>query len=35
MKRPTAELGTTVDETVALAIRRLRQDQTGAGLTAA
>ena len=35
IKQLAAELGTTVGETVALAIRRLRQDQIGAELTAA
>ena len=34
IKQLAAELGTTVGETVALAIRRLRQDQIGAELTA-
>ena len=34
VKQLAAELGTTVGETVALAIRRLRQDQIGAELTA-
>jgi hypothetical protein len=35
LKRLAAELGATVGETVALAVRRLRQDQIGAELTAA
>jgi hypothetical protein len=35
LKRLAAELGTTVGETVALAVRRLRQDQIGADLRAA
>ena len=34
VKRLAAELGTSVGETVALAVRRLRQDQIGAQLTA-
>ena len=33
IKQLAADLGTTVGETVALAIRRLRQDQIGAELT--
>jgi len=32
LKRLAAELGSTVGETVALAVRRLRQDQIGAEL---
>ena len=35
IKQLAADLGTTVGETVALAIRRLRQDQIGAELTTA
>ena len=35
IKQLAADLGTTVGETVAIAIRRLRQDQIGAELTAA
>lgn len=34
IKQLAADLGTTVGETVAIAIRRLRQDQIGAELTA-
>ena len=34
LKRLADELGTTVGETVALAVRRLRQDQLGAELSA-
>jgi hypothetical protein len=34
LKRLADELGTTVGETVALAVRRLRQDRIGAELTA-
>lgn len=34
IKRLSEELGTTAGETVALAIRRLRQDRIGAELTA-
>lgn len=34
LKRLATELGTTVGETVALAVRRLRQDQIGHELTA-
>ncbi len=34
LKRLAVKLGTTVGETVALAVRRLRQDQIGAELTA-
>lgn len=34
LKRLASELGTTVGETVALAVRRLRQDQMGRQLTA-
>ena len=33
LKRLAAEIGATVGETVALAVRRLRQDQIGAELT--
>jgi len=35
LKRLADELGTTVGETVALAVRRLRQDRIGEELTAA
>ena len=35
LKRLANELGTTVGETVALAVRRLRQDQIGEELSAA
>lgn len=35
LKRLAAEMGTTVGETVALAVRRLRQDRIGEELTAA
>ena len=35
LKRLASELGTTVGETVALAVRRLRQDQIGAALSSA
>lgn len=35
LKRLANELGTTVGETVALAVRRLRQDRIGEELTAA
>jgi hypothetical protein len=35
LKRLATELGATVGETVALAVRRLRQDRIGAELTAA
>ncbi len=35
LKRLAEELGTTVGETVALAVRRLRQDRMGAELTTA
>lgn len=35
IKQLAADLGTTVGETVAIAIRRLRQDQIGAELTTA
>lgn len=35
LKRLAGELSTTVGETVALAVRRLRQDQIGEDLTAA
>ena len=35
LKRLADELGTTVGETVALAVRRLRQDRIGKQLTAA
>lgn len=34
LKRLAEQLGTTVGETVALAVRRLRQDQLGAELSA-
>ncbi|MGH8936573.1 MAG: hypothetical protein ACRDXD_10000 [Acidimicrobiia bacterium] len=34
LKRLAAEMGTTVGETVALAVRRLRQDRIGEELTA-
>lgn len=34
LKRLAEELGTTVGETVALAVRRLRQDRIGEELTA-
>ena len=34
LKRLAQELGTTVGETVALAVRRLRQDQIGEELSA-
>ena len=34
LKRLAARLGTTVGETVALAVRRLRQDRIGEELTA-
>ena len=34
IKQLAADLGTTVGETVAIAIRRLRQDRIGAELTA-
>lgn len=34
IKQLAADLGTTVGETVAIAIRRLRQDQIGAELAA-
>ena len=34
LKRLAGELGTTVGETVALAVRRLRQDRIGEELTA-
>ncbi len=34
LKRLSDELGTTVGETVALAVRRLRQDRIGEELTA-
>lgn len=34
LKRLAQELGTTVGETVALAVRRLRQDRIGEELTA-
>jgi hypothetical protein len=34
LKRLAAELGTTVGETIALAVRRLRQDRIGEELTA-
>lgn len=34
LKRLAGELGTTVGETVALAVRRLRQDRIGVELTA-
>lgn len=34
LKRLARELGTTVGETVALAVRRLRQDRIGEELTA-
>jgi antitoxin component of RelBE/YafQ-DinJ toxin-antitoxin module len=34
LKRLAAELGTTVGDTVALAVRRLRQDRIGADLRA-
>jgi hypothetical protein len=34
LKRLAAELGTTVGETVSLAVRRLRQDQIGHQLAA-
>ena len=34
LKRLADELGTTVGETVALAVRRLRQDRVGEELTA-
>lgn len=34
LKRLAGELSTTVGETVALAVRRLRQDQIGEDLTA-
>ncbi len=34
LKRLAAELGTSVGATVALAVRRLRQDQIGAQLSA-
>jgi len=33
LKRLAVEIGATVGETVALAVRRLRQDQIGAELT--
>jgi hypothetical protein len=35
LKRLAAELGTTVGETVALAVRRLRQDRVGEELATA
>ena len=35
LKRLAAEMGATVGETVALAVRRLRQDRIGEELTAA
>jgi hypothetical protein len=35
LKRLAASLGTTVGETVALAVRRLRQERIGEDLTAA
>ena len=35
LKRLSSELGTSVGETVALAVRRLRQEQIGKELTAA